>query len=218
MKIELDKRSLFALASDTRLEILKALLTNRRTVSQLAEIVNVDKAAVHRHLKKLEEGEFVARNEDHGFVYYALTWKSRDILNPNDKTKIVIMLSSSLICLLALTVIISMAMQPQPSLTSTNNYPADQQGGSQATSPTSFDNHSVYQQNVTQGAGQDTKINEGASPSSLDLGTIVLAAVLGMTAFVFVLSSYLIWKKPKQRGGEEIEDKLEDAPLTQNDD
>lgn len=114
MKVELDRRSLFALASDTRLEILKALETNRRTVSQLADLLGIDKAAVHRHLKKLEEGGFVSRTEDHGFVYYALTWKSRDILNPNDRTKIVILISSSLICLLAMIVVIYLAVYPGP--------------------------------------------------------------------------------------------------------
>lgn len=89
LRVELDKKALFALASDTRMDILKTLQPNRRTVSQLAEIVGVDKAAVHRHLKKLEEGGFVKREEDHGFVYYGLSWKARDILSPNENTKIV---------------------------------------------------------------------------------------------------------------------------------
>jgi len=116
MKVELDRRSLFALASDTRLEILKALETNRRTVSQLADLLRIDKAAVHRHLKKLEEGGFVSRTEDHGFVYYALTWKSRDILNPNDRTKIVILISSSFVCLMAMIVVLYLAAHPGPPL------------------------------------------------------------------------------------------------------
>ena len=37
MRVELDKKSLFALASDTRLDILRSLQPMRRTVSQLAE-------------------------------------------------------------------------------------------------------------------------------------------------------------------------------------
>lgn len=95
MKVELDKKSLFALASDTRLEILKSLQPMRRTVSQLSESLNIDKAAVHRHLKKMEEGGLVTRYEDHGFVYYGLSWKARDLLSPNENTRIVVLLSAT---------------------------------------------------------------------------------------------------------------------------
>ncbi|HEX9907475.1 MAG TPA: winged helix-turn-helix domain-containing protein [Thermoplasmata archaeon] len=95
MRVELDKKSLFALASDTRLDILRSLAPMRRTVSQLSETLNIDKSAVFRHLKKMEEGGLVKRHEDHGFVYYALTWKARDLMSPTENTKIVILLSAS---------------------------------------------------------------------------------------------------------------------------
>ena len=97
MKVELDKKALFALASDSRMEILKALQPQRRTVAQLADQLGIDKAAVHRHLKKLEEGELVTRYEDHGFVYYGLSWKARDVIAPGENTKIVIVFSVTLI-------------------------------------------------------------------------------------------------------------------------
>src|SRR5512137_2741750 len=100
MRVELDKKSLFALASDTRLDILRSLQPMRRTVSQLSEALDIDKAAVHRHLKKMEEGGLVKRFEDHGFVYYGLSWKARDLLSPNENTRIVILLSASwLLCI-----------------------------------------------------------------------------------------------------------------------
>ena len=95
MRVELDKKSLFALASDTRLDILRSLQPMRRTVTQLAESLNIDKAAVHRHLKKLEEGGLVKRYEEHGFVYYGLSWKARDLISPNENTRVIVMLSSS---------------------------------------------------------------------------------------------------------------------------
>jgi DNA-binding transcriptional ArsR family regulator len=101
MRIELDKKSLFALASDTRLEILKSLQPMRRTVSQLSEALNIDKAAVHRHLKKMEEGGLVKRYEEHGFVYYGLSWKARDLISPNENTRIVVLLSSAFLLILA---------------------------------------------------------------------------------------------------------------------
>jgi DNA-binding transcriptional ArsR family regulator len=100
MRVELDKKSLFALASDTRVDILKSLQPMRRTVTQLAESLGIDKSAVHRHLKKLEEGGLVKRYEDHGFVYYGLSWKARDLMSPNENTKVIVLLSSSWIFML----------------------------------------------------------------------------------------------------------------------
>lgn len=104
MRVELDKKSIFALASDTRLEILKSLNPMRRTVTQLSEELKIDKGAVHRHLKKMEEGGLVKRFEDHGFVYYGLTWKARNLIVPSENTRIVIVLSS--IWILALVVVL----------------------------------------------------------------------------------------------------------------
>lgn len=109
MRVELDKKALFALASDSRLEILKAMQPMRRTVTQLAETLGIDKAAVHRHLKMLEEGGFVKRYEDHGFVYYGLSWKSRDLLSPGENTKVVILLTSSIL-MLGLVATLSLAI------------------------------------------------------------------------------------------------------------
>lgn len=199
MKVVLDKQSLFALASDTRLEMLKALEPNRRTVSQLAEVIKIDKAAVHRHLKKLEEGGFVTRTEDHGFVYYALTWKSRDILNPNDKTKIVILISSSLICMLALLIVVYLASSNGG--LGTANSAAEHKGT----------------ELVDQPAGAD------ASPSSPPLtppgpDLAVPSAVLGLAAAAFLCSAYLVWRTPRQRGGEEREDTEGSAAPPSNDD
>jgi len=113
MRIELDKKSLFALASDTRIEILKALQPMRRTVSQLSEVVSVDKAAVYRHLKKMEDGGLVKRYEEHGFVYYGLTWKAKDLIAPSESTKIVILLSATWLLLLCAAVFLSAGLMAE---------------------------------------------------------------------------------------------------------
>jgi hypothetical protein len=77
---------------------------------------------VHRHLKKLEEGGFVKREEDHGFVYYSLTWRARDILSPNENTKIVVLITSSIlvICVISLLLIAISTPGPAPSLNDAN--------------------------------------------------------------------------------------------------
>jgi DNA-binding transcriptional ArsR family regulator len=104
---------LMAIASDTRLEILKSLVHMRRTVSQLSEVLDIDKAAVHRHLKKMEDGGLVKRDEDHGFVYYGLTWKARDLLSPNENTRIVILLSVSWILGLVVALFVAAGLMAQ---------------------------------------------------------------------------------------------------------
>lgn len=110
-KLKLDKQSLFALASETRVDILRSLRPMRRTVTQIADELGIDKAGVHRHLRRLSEGDLVRRDEDHGFVYYGLTWKGRDILDPRENTKIVILLTLSI--LLAATAFVAvLAAQP----------------------------------------------------------------------------------------------------------
>lgn len=105
---------MFALASDTRLEILKALLSERRTLSQLAEHLEVDKSAVHRHLRKLEEGNFVKKVDEHGFIYYSLTWKARDLVSPGDNTRIVVLLSSTMVLLVLMSVLLLVAWSSVP--------------------------------------------------------------------------------------------------------
>lgn len=149
MRVELDKKSLFALASDTRVDILRSLQPMRRTVSQLAESLDIDKAGVHRHLKKLEEGGLVKRYEDHGFVYYGLSWKARDLMSPNENTRIVVLLSVSTLLILA-AVVFSLA-----GLAGTI--------APQATGPTGPDNS-----NVTTGAGVSTSTagRQGGQTSS----------------------------------------------------
>jgi len=127
MKVELDKKALFALASDSRMEILKELQTSRKTVSQLAEALNIDKAAVHRHLKKLEEGGFVSRDEDHGFVYYGLSWKARDIIAPGENTRIVIIFSLSWLMVLGAlsAIVLGLGTTAMRMGEATQNNPAD---------------------------------------------------------------------------------------------
>jgi len=187
MKVELDKRSLFALASDTRLEILKALQPNRRTLSQLAEALEIDKAAVHRHLRKLEEGGFVARTEDHGFIYYALTWKSRDILNPNDRTTIVILISSAFVCLVAMMVLVYIASGPAGMGT----------GGG--------DKSSTMQEGGPEGA------TEAPSSEASSLDATLPVAVLGSGAAILTALAWRRYRRPYQRGGETASDACPDG-------
>ena len=127
MKVELDRTALFALASDTRLEILKVLQNERRTLSQLAELLDVDKSAVHRHLRKLEDGGLIKKSEDHGFIYHSLTWKARDLISPGENTRIVVLLSASLVMLVICCILVVVASAGVPGVgEASDNYDPDE--------------------------------------------------------------------------------------------
>lgn len=172
MQVELDKKSLFALASDTRLEILRALQPMRRTVTQLADSLGIDKAAVHRHLKTLEEGGFVKRYEEHGFVYYGLSWKARDLISPGENTRVIILLSATLILLMAAIVFPLAVME------------GGLEGLDTRSSEPETDGEYSSGEAMTQGF------------SLLFVGAAVIFAIVG--AYTLVKSSKMI-RKPKQR-------------------
>lgn len=181
MRVELDKKSLFALASDTRLDILRSLQPMRRTVTQLSEALDIDKAAVHRHLKKMEEGGLVKRFEDHGFVYYGLSWKARDLLSPNENTRIIILLSASWILCLAVIFLVVLG--------TTNN--------GTVFSPTEW--------NTPRSAGEhydQTQLKETFfGYTSSWLLWAVPAGVLVVLCAIMVTMSLRTHVKPKQRSG-----------------
>jgi DNA-binding transcriptional ArsR family regulator len=99
-KITLDRDTFKALASDTRLDILKALDGKNLGLNEIAKVSNLNKATLHEHLTKLHEAGLIKRNErdGHKWVYYRLTWKGESLLHP-ENTKIVIMFTTTFIAL-----------------------------------------------------------------------------------------------------------------------
>ncbi|KAA0003598.1 MAG: winged helix-turn-helix transcriptional regulator [Thermoplasmata archaeon] len=99
-KIVLDSNTFKALASRTRLMILKSLDERQKTISELSKIMELNKATIYEHLSLLKEAGLVAKKESgNKWVYYKLTWKGVDLLHP-EKKKIVILLSASIMCLI----------------------------------------------------------------------------------------------------------------------
>ncbi|HVL87497.1 MAG TPA: winged helix-turn-helix domain-containing protein [Candidatus Thermoplasmatota archaeon] len=96
-KITLDREAFKALASDTRLSILKALDERPMTVSELGRKLELNKATVFEHLEKLVAVALIRKEEDveRKWVYYSLTWKGRRILHP-ERVTIAILLSTAL--------------------------------------------------------------------------------------------------------------------------
>lgn len=99
-KITLDRETFKALASDTRLDILKTLDGKNMGLNEIAKVTNLNKATLHEHLTKLHEAGLIKRNErdGHKWVYYKLTWKGESLLHP-ENAKIVVLFTATFVAL-----------------------------------------------------------------------------------------------------------------------
>jgi DNA-binding transcriptional ArsR family regulator len=99
-KITLDRETFKALASDTRLDILKTLDGRNMGLNEIAKVTNLNKATLHEHLTKLHEAGLIKRNEreGHKWVFYKLTWKGESLLHP-ENTRIVVLFATTLVAL-----------------------------------------------------------------------------------------------------------------------
>ena len=101
-KITLDKETFKALASDTRLDILRTLDGKKLGLNDISKATNLNKATLHEHLTKLNKAGLVKKNEreGHKWVYYKLTWKGGNLLHP-ENAKIVVLFSLTFVALWA---------------------------------------------------------------------------------------------------------------------
>jgi DNA-binding transcriptional ArsR family regulator len=111
-KITLDRESFKALASDTRVSILKSLGRRRKMLAELAKELSMSPSTVKEHMESLTgAGLAVMIDDGHKWKYYELTRKGRNVLDPG-QTKIWIMLSISIIGMLVASHGIIIAMAP----------------------------------------------------------------------------------------------------------
>jgi len=114
-KLTLDMNTFKALASDTRLDILRSLDGKKMNLNDICKATNLNKATLHEHLTKLNEAGLIKKNEreGHKWVYYKLTWKGEGLLHP-ENTRIVVMFSTTFISLLIAVMFIVNFLQPIP--------------------------------------------------------------------------------------------------------
>lgn len=95
-KIVIDRDTFSALASDTRIDILKELDERRKTLTEISRSLDTNKSAVYKHLNKLTDVGLIKKEEDtgHKWKYYQLTWRGRHLLHPQ-KMKIRVLLSGA---------------------------------------------------------------------------------------------------------------------------
>jgi DNA-binding transcriptional ArsR family regulator len=93
MDIRLDKETFKALASGTRVDVLKLLNQRRHMQSELAVSLDLSVPTVKEHLAALEKAGLVERHDEgRKWKYYSLTKKGKGVLNP-EEMKIWIVLS-----------------------------------------------------------------------------------------------------------------------------
>jgi DNA-binding transcriptional ArsR family regulator len=88
VRITLDAETFKALASPTRLTVLRALDERRKTLTEISRDLALNKATVHEHLALLAAAELVRKRDDEGrkWIYYELTWRGQKLLHPQETT------------------------------------------------------------------------------------------------------------------------------------
>ncbi len=82
-KVTLDRETFKALASETRLQILHALDERRKTGTELARELSLNKATVHEHLQTLVAAGLVTKKDDgRKWIYWELSWEGSKLLHP----------------------------------------------------------------------------------------------------------------------------------------
>lgn len=133
--ITLDRTAFKALASETRVEILKQLDSSQKTVSDLGRDMNMNKATMFQHLEQLVHAGLVKKDSEEDrattmktgpneapvagppkkWVYYRLTAKGRNLLHP-ERVKIAVMLAMTVVSCLVLLAVYGMMLSNGPGM------------------------------------------------------------------------------------------------------
>jgi DNA-binding transcriptional ArsR family regulator len=94
VRITLDAETFKALASPTRLTVLRALDERRKTLTEISRDLDLNKATVHEHLALLTAAQLVRKRDDEGrkWIYYELTWRGQKLMHPQETTTFSVLL------------------------------------------------------------------------------------------------------------------------------
>jgi DNA-binding transcriptional ArsR family regulator len=96
--MEINRETLKALASESRLDILKALADRRKMPAELAKQLGLSGSTVSEHLNVLEKAGLIKRIETgHKWIYYELTDKGVGLARPKLPVQFVLMLSLGIV-------------------------------------------------------------------------------------------------------------------------
>lgn len=96
--MQIDKRTIKALSSDTRLAILKKLAERRRILAELSKELNLKTPTILEHIRLLEDVGLVERKETgQKWIYYELTDKGFALIKPKWPIQFVLTLSLGIV-------------------------------------------------------------------------------------------------------------------------
>jgi DNA-binding transcriptional ArsR family regulator len=104
--MDIDRKTLKALAADTRLDILKSLGKRRKTPSELSKELHLATSTVTEHLNKLESANLIKREETgHKWIYYSLTSKGSNLVKPKYPVQFILIISITVIIISAASIL-----------------------------------------------------------------------------------------------------------------
>lgn len=107
-KITIDKETLKAIASDTRLNILKSLEKKKKTLSDLSTELKLSNPTIKEHLEVLSKAGIVKKEESlRKWKYYSLSFKGKQLLKPNE-TKLFLALMISIIGVISFGIVMTL--------------------------------------------------------------------------------------------------------------
>lgn len=90
-------KSLQALTSGGRMQVLRCLRQRRMTAAEVSTALNIHKSSAHKHLSRLSDAGFVTRHDDDRvWVYYSLTPHGRHLIS-SERPRFALLLAASVV-------------------------------------------------------------------------------------------------------------------------
>lgn len=99
-----------ALASQTRVKIIKLLNERNHTLSELAKKLGLASPTIKQHLETLVDSEIIQQNDEgRKWKYYSLTRKGKNMLQP-EQTNVVLLLAMSSLAVVGLLLMLAFTL------------------------------------------------------------------------------------------------------------
>lgn len=100
-EVAVSLRSLRALSSDARMNVLRCLMSRRMTAAEVSANLRIRKSSAHKHLSRLDRAGFVRRHDDSRvWVYYSLTLEGRHLVE-SERPRLILLLGTAVLLLTA---------------------------------------------------------------------------------------------------------------------
>ncbi|WP_414838030.1 ArsR/SmtB family transcription factor [Candidatus Nanosalina sp. VS9-1] len=174
--MDLDFKSVKALASPTRLEIINEVLDQEATTTKLADRMGKSKSTVSNHLKVLTESGLLEKDEEEGRrrVVYRPTDKARAIAEGKERKVKFSVVSSALTGIVGIF-LLSRSFLPDQSLTGSSGDSAEAMG-----------------QMTMQSMEQAPRAAEASQTGTVEAALVVLGAGLIVTAVLALGYAYVL--------------------------